>query len=74
MNRETKKAAQDAYHEARAFGHTKEEARQIRDNWKPSGRTTSSSDDDDDEDYYYYSDEDSDGIDYDDPDFDDFDY
>jgi hypothetical protein len=73
MNRETKKAAQDAYHEARAFGHTKEEARQIRDNWKPSGRTTSSSDDDDD-DYYYYSDEDSDGIDYDDPDFDDFDY
>lgn len=74
MNRETKKAAQDAYHEARAFGHTKEEARQIRDNWKPSGRTTSSSDDDDDEDYYYYSDEDSDDIDYDDPDFDDFDY
>lgn len=72
MNRETKKAAQDAYHEARAFGHTKEEAKQIRDNWKPSGRTTSSSDDD--EDYYYYSDEDSDDIDYDDPDFDDFDH
>ena len=74
MNRETKKAAQDAYHEARAFGHTKEEAKQIRDNWKPSGRTTSIPDDDGDEDYYYYSDEDSDGIDYDDPDFDDFDY
>ena len=72
MNKETKKAAQDAYHEARAFGHTKEEARQIRDNWKPSGRTTSSSDDDDED--YYYSDEDSDCIDYDDPDFDDFDY
>ena len=71
MNKETKKAAQDAYHEARAFGHTKEEARQIRDNWKPSGRTTSSSDDDDED--YYYSD-DSDDIDYDDPDFDDFDY
>lgn len=72
MNKETKKASQDAYHEARAFGHTKEEARQIRDNWKPSGRTTSSSDDDDED--YYYSDEDSDGIDYNDPDFDDFDY
>jgi hypothetical protein len=71
MNKETKKASQDAYHEARAFGHTKEEARQIRDNWKPSGRTTSSSDDDDED---YYSDDDEDGIDYDDPDFDDFDY
>jgi hypothetical protein len=40
-SRETKQAAQDAYHEARAFGHTKEEARQIRDNWK-SPKTSSS--------------------------------
>lgn len=73
MNKETKKASQDAYHEARAFGHTKEEAKQIRDNWKPSKPSNSSNDDDDD--YYYYSDNDGDDdIDYDDPDFDDFDY
>lgn len=75
MNKETKKASQDAYHEARAFGHTKEEAKQIRDNWKPSKPSHSSNDDDDDDDYYYYSDNDGDDdIDYDDPDFDDFDY
>jgi hypothetical protein len=46
---ETKKAAQDAYHDARACGHTKEEARGIRDNWKtskPSGGNWSSNDDD----------------------------
>lgn len=65
MNKETKKAAQDAYHEARSIGHTKEEARQIRDNWKPSKRTISISDDDDDD--YYIDDEV-------DPDFDDYDY
>ena len=65
MNKETKKAAQDAYHEARSIGHTKEEARQIRDNWKPSKITTSSSDDDDED---YYIDDDVD------PDFDDYDY
>lgn len=48
MNRDTKKAAQDSYHEARSHGHTKEEARKIRDNWKPS--KTSYQDDDEDED------------------------
>ena len=35
-NKETKQAGQDAYHEARAFGHTKEESQSIRDNWKTS--------------------------------------
>jgi hypothetical protein len=50
MNKETKKAAQDAYLEARSVGHTKEEARSIRDNWKPSkSKTYNISDDDDDE-------------------------
>ena len=44
--RETTQAAQDAYHEARAFGHTKEEARQIRDNWK-SPKTSNSHNNDD---------------------------
>lgn len=34
--KETEKASQDAYFEARKFGHTKEEARSIRDNWKES--------------------------------------
>jgi len=50
-SKETKQAAQYAYHEARAFGHTKEEARQIRDNWKPSKPSSSGwcSDDDDDD-------------------------
>ena len=50
-SKETKQAAQYAYHEARAFGHTKEEARQIRDNWKPSKTSSSGwcSDDDDDD-------------------------
>jgi hypothetical protein len=47
--KETKRAAQDAYHEARAFGHTKEEARGLRDNWKPSPSSSGWSDDDDDD-------------------------
>ena len=38
--KETKRAAQDAYHEARKFGHTKEDARKIRDNWKNSKSTS----------------------------------
>lgn len=45
--KETKKAAQDAYHEARKFGHTKEDARKIRDNWKHSGVSSEVIDDDD---------------------------
>ena len=48
--KETKRAAQDAYHEARKFGHTKEEAAKIRDNWKNSKST---SDDQDDDDIYW---------------------
>jgi len=58
--RETKRAAQDAYHEARAFGHTKEEARGIRDNWKPSTPSNSSWGEDEDDNYYvesYYEDD-----------------
>ena len=70
MNKETKKAAQDAYHEARSFGHTKEEARQIRDNWKPSKPSFSISEDNSDDDYF----DDDNTINYDDPDFDDYDY
>lgn len=66
-SRETKRAAQDAYHDARAFGHTKEEARSLRDNWK-SSRDINSSWSDDDDDYYvggdYYDDNEDDGIDY----------
>jgi len=54
-SKETKQAAQDAYHEARAFGHTKEEARQIRDNWKPSKPSTSNIDYDSGDDYISYS-------------------
>jgi len=50
-SRETKRAAQDAYHEARAFGHTKEEARMLRDNWK-SPTPSNISYEDDDDDYY----------------------
>ena len=66
-SRETKRAAQDAYHEARAFGHTKEEARMLRDNWKPPTPSNISCDNDDD-DYYvggdYYDDyDDEHGID-----------
>lgn len=72
MNRETRKAMQDSYLEARSQGHTKEEARGIRDNWKPSKISSSNSSNDDDDDDYYYSD-DSD-IDYEDPDFDDYDH
>jgi len=49
--RETRRAAQEAYHEARAFGHTKEEARTLRDNWKPSKSVSTQVDDDDD--FYY---------------------
>lgn len=45
--KETKRAAQDAYHEARKFGHTKEDARKIRDNWKNSKSTGDDQDDDD---------------------------
>jgi hypothetical protein len=59
-SRETKRAAQDAYHEARAFGHTKEEARGIRDNWKPSTPSNSSWGEDEDDNYYvesYYEDD-----------------
>jgi hypothetical protein len=53
-SKQNKEAGQSAYHEARKFGHTKEEARGIRDNWKPSSsRSSSSSDDDDDDDEYY---------------------
>jgi len=67
-SRETKRAAQDAYHEARAFGHTKEEAMMLRDNWKPSTSSNASWDDDEDDDYYvggdYEDDCEDDGIDY----------
>ena len=45
--KETKRAAQDAYHEARKFGHTKEDARKIRDNWKNSKSVSHDEDDDD---------------------------
>ena len=58
-SRETKKASQDSYHEARAFGHTKEEARSIRDNWKHSGSSSTSSnsqyDEYEDDDICWYS-------------------
>jgi hypothetical protein len=67
-SRETKRAAQEAYHEARAFGHTKEEARMLRDNWKPSTSSNASWEDDEDDDYYvggdYEDDCEDDGIDY----------
>jgi hypothetical protein len=39
MNKETNRASQNAYHEAREFGHTKEDSRVIRDNWKSSKNT-----------------------------------
>ena len=45
--KETKRAAQQAYHEARAFGHSKEEARQIRDNWKTPTTISSNQEDED---------------------------
>lgn len=45
--KETKRAAQDAYHEARKFGHIKEDARKIRDNWKNSKSTSHDEEDDD---------------------------
>ena len=50
-SKETDRAAQEAYHEARAFGHTKEEARSLRDNWKVSNSSSSTNDTDDDDDY-----------------------
>jgi hypothetical protein len=49
--KETKAAAQSAYLSARSEGHTKEEARSIRDNWKSSSSSTfgtTSGDEDDD--------------------------
>ena len=42
-SKETKNEGQKAYHEARALGHTKSDARMIRENWKSS--SSSSSDD-----------------------------
>jgi len=47
MNRQSKKASQDSYHEARSNGHTKEDARMIRDNWKSSKRSNDEDDNDD---------------------------
>jgi hypothetical protein len=49
MNSQTKKVSQDAYHEARAFGHSKEDARQIRDNWKPYKSNNINNDSDEEE-------------------------
>lgn len=63
FKRETDRAAQHAYHEARRVGHSKEEARSIRDNWyTPANNGGNSSSDDDDDDYY-----DDDYDDYDEP-------
>ena len=57
--KETKKAMQDAYHEARSHGHTKEEARKIRDNWKVSKpKPDLNISDDEDDDFYTIIDED----------------
>ena len=58
---ETDRAAQNAYHEARSVGHSKEEARSIRDNWYTPANNggNSSSDDDDYDDYDEPYDEDS---------------
>ncbi len=68
-SKETKKAAQDAYHEARKFGHTKEEARQIRDNWKVTKPNQYDWCDDDYDDFYNgEDDEDEDFDQYDDED------
>lgn len=49
-SKETNRAAQEAYHEARACGHTKEDARSLRDNWKTSNSSSSSTNNDDDDD------------------------
>ena len=49
-SKETNREAQKTYHEARAFGHTKEEARSLRDNLKtpkPSKSTQNVDVDDD---------------------------
>lgn len=46
-NEETKKAAQNAYHEARKFGHSKEEARSLRNNWRNGGYSHSNTNDED---------------------------
>jgi hypothetical protein len=43
MNKETSRASQDAYHEARSNGHTKEDSRSIRDNWKSSSNNNEES-------------------------------
>jgi hypothetical protein len=51
-SKETRRAAQETYHEARAFGHTKEEARGLRDNWKAT-KSVSASADDDEDDFYH---------------------
>jgi len=55
-SKETRRAAQEAYHEARAFGHTKEEARALRDNWKLTKSVSSSVENDDDDDDFYHDD------------------
>lgn len=67
--RENKKASQDAYREARKFGHTKEEARSLRDNWKPGKKTPSSNGNDNDDEYYCIEGDDEDYF-VGDPDFD----
>ncbi len=64
--KENKKASQDAYRETRKFGHTKEEARSLRDNWKP-GKTSNNNVNNDDDEYYYTENDEEDD---DDPDFD----
>lgn len=46
-------AGQEAYHEARKAGHSKEDARKMRDNWKYSNTSYNSNDDDSDEGGYF---------------------
>jgi hypothetical protein len=46
------KEGQNAYHEARSMGHTKSDARMIRDNWKSS---SASSDENESDDGWYSS-------------------
>lgn len=41
MSKESKNEGQKSYHEARANGHTKSDARLIRDNWKSSSKSSS---------------------------------
>lgn len=52
---ETDRAAQNAYHEARSVGHSKEEARSIRDNWYTPANNGGNSSSDDDYGASYYS-------------------